>query len=222
MGAWWDEWGRGPLLAAGSAHAGWDAVRGEEPAYLFLASGLLALVYEFASPGVGVAGAIGIVLLAFGFVALDSLRFDAVGLTLILGAGVLFAGGILLPWAGPLALVGTVALLLGGALLFPGAGVHPGVLWPAALAAGGGALLAGRIARRARRTPPASGSRALIGREAVVRRASDATGQVLLDGAWWTVRRADGPVAEGQRVRVVGATGLELKVDRVADEEESP
>ncbi|WP_257232341.1 NfeD family protein [Streptomyces sp. Rer75] len=54
---------------------------------------------------------------------------------------------------------------------------------------------------------------ALLGREAVVRRTGGGTGQVLLEGAWWTVRGRDAAVTEGQHVRVVDHDGLELIVE---------
>jgi membrane-bound serine protease (ClpP class) len=50
-------------------------------------------------------------------------------------------------------------------------------------------------------------------REIHVRTSDGPTGQVLLDGAWWTVRSRGAPLAPGQRVRVVDLDGLELIVD---------
>ncbi|MGK5533909.1 NfeD family protein [Streptomyces sp. URMC 129] len=102
------------------------------------------------------------------------------------------------------------------------------VLVAAALAAvAAGLLRAGRLTRRAFLTRPTTGREALVGREAVVRRARGGTGQVLLEGAWWTVRGRDAPVREGRRVRVVGQEGLDLLVEDAENaggvtEEESP
>ncbi|MDT0344882.1 NfeD family protein [Streptomyces litchfieldiae] len=190
-----------------------------ELAYLFLAIGILAVVYELASPGVGVAGAAGVLLLAAGFVALGDLSVNPPALTLLLLAAVLCAAELITPWVGLFALAGTAALLATGVLLFRGEDtVDPAVLWSVAPVTGAGALLAGRLAVRARRSPPAAGAEALIGREAVVRRAEGGTGQVLLEGAWWTVRGRTGPVTEGRRVRVVGREGLELIVDSAEEE----
>jgi membrane-bound serine protease (ClpP class) len=84
---------------------------------------------------------------------------------------------------------------------------------------GGGSVLAGRLAWRARRAPSVTGREGLLGRQATVRTAEGATGQVLLDGAWWTVRSRDAALQPDQVVRVVDLDGLNLVVDPVDPEE---
>lgn len=207
-------------VAGGQELGALDALRqalaSPELAYLLLALGALALVYEVASPGVGVAGAAGLVLLALGFVGLSALPFRAPGLLLLLLATVLFVAEVLVWGVGVFAAGGTVALLCAGALLFRGGeSVSGGVLWPVALAVGAGALAAGRLAARVRKRPPSTGWHTLLGREAEVRGtegAADGGARVRLEGAWWSVRGRDGPVSEGQRVRVVAHEGLALVV----------
>lgn len=185
-----------------------------ELAFLFLSIGTLAVIYELASPGVGVGGVIGVVLLVLGFVALSVLPFNVAGLLLLFLAAALFAAEVLTPGVGVFAAGGAVALVFAGILLFRGElGVDPAVLWPTAVAVGGGAVLAGRLAWRARRAPATTGHEGLLGRVAVVRRVEGETGQMFLDGAWWAVRGRTAPVAAGQRVRVVEVAGLELLVD---------
>ncbi|MER5209586.1 nodulation protein NfeD [Streptomyces sp. NPDC002838] len=185
-----------------------------ELAYLFLSIGTLAVIYELASPGMGVGGVLGVVLLVLGFVALSVLPFNVGGLLLLALAAALFVAEVLTPGVGVFAAGGTVSLLFAGVLMFRGeVGVDPAVLWPTALVVGGGSVLAGRLAWRARRAPATTGHQALLGRDAVVRHAEGGTGQVLLEGAWWTVRGRDAPVAEGQHVRVVDHDGLELVVE---------
>jgi membrane-bound serine protease (ClpP class) len=191
-----------------------------ELAFLFLSIGTLAVIYELASPGMGFAGITGVILLVLGFVGLSVLPFNAAGLLLLVLAAALFIGEVLTPGVGVFAAGGTVSLLLSGIFLFRGElGVDPAVLWPTALVVGGGSLLAGRLAWRARRAPATTGQEALIGREAVALRIEGGTGQVLLDGAWWTVRGRDAPVTEGQHIRVVGQDGLDLIVERVEPRE---
>ncbi|UGY93391.1 NfeD family protein [Streptomyces gobiensis] len=186
-----------------------------ELAFLFLSIGTLAIIYELANPGMGFGGIAGALLLILGFIALSVLPFNIAGLLLLLLAAALFIGEVITPGVGIFATGGTVSLLLAGIFLFRGElGVNPAVLWPTALVVGGGTLLAGRLAWRARRSPPTGGPEALVGLEAVVRRTSGTTGQVFLDGAWWEVRGQDDmPVAEGQNVRVVGLDGLTLVVE---------
>jgi membrane-bound serine protease (ClpP class) len=184
-----------------------------ELAFLFLSIGTLALLFELATPGMGFAGILGVILLVLGFVGLAVLPFNAGGLLLLLLAAALFATEVLTPGVGVFAAGGAVSLVLAGIFLFRGeVRVDPAVLWPTAVVVGGGALLAGRLAWRARRAPVTTGPELLAGREAVVRRVTDGTGQVLLEGAWWTVRGRDAPLRKGQRVRVVGQEDLKLTV----------
>jgi membrane-bound serine protease (ClpP class) len=183
-------------------------------AFLFLSLGTLAIIYELANPGVGFGGIAGAIFLLLGFFALSVLPINLVGLLLLALAAALFVTELFVPGVGVFAAGGTAALVLGGLFLFDGAvGVDPVVLIPVALVVGGGSVLAGRLAWRARRGPSVSGREALLGRQVTVRTADGATGQVLLDGAWWTVRSRGAPLTPGQTVRIVDLDGLELIVD---------
>jgi membrane-bound serine protease (ClpP class) len=189
-------------------------------AFLFLSLGTLAIVYELANPGVGFGGIAGAIFLILGFFALSVLPINLVGLLLLALAAALFVAELFVPGVGVFAAGGTVALVLGGLFLFEGSvRIDPAVLVPVALVVGGGSVLAGRLAWRARRAPSVTGREGLLGRQATVRTADGATGQVLLDGAWWTVRSRDADLAPGQVVRVVGLDGLNLVVDPVNPEE---
>jgi membrane-bound serine protease (ClpP class) len=114
---------------------------------------------------------------------------------------------------------GTVALVLGGLFLFDGAvRIDPAVLVPVALVVGGGSVLAGRLAWRARRAPSVSGREGLLGRQVTVRTVDGPIGQVLLDGAWWTARSRNAPLAPGETVQVIDLDGLELIVEPTKEE----
>jgi membrane-bound serine protease (ClpP class) len=184
-------------------------------AFLFLSIGTLGVIYELASPGMGLGGVIGAVLLVLGFVSLSVLPVNLAGLLLLALAAALFVAELFAPGVGVFAGGGTIALLLGGLLLFDGPlAVAMPVLWPVALVVGGGTVLAGRLAWRARRTPSVTGSEGLVGRHAVVHDVDKTGGaNLLLDGAWWRARAADGPLRPGQNVRVVGLDGLDLLVE---------
>jgi membrane-bound serine protease (ClpP class) len=184
-------------------------------AFLFLSIGTLAVIYELASPGMGLGGVIGAVLLILAFVSLSVLPVNLAGLLLLALAAALFVAELFAPGIGVFAGGGTIALLLAGLLLFDGPiAVAMPVLWPVALVVGGGAVLAGRLAWRARRTPSVTGAGGLIGRRAVVHDvAAGDNASVRLDGAWWRARRRDGPLVAGQTVRVVELDGLDLVVE---------
>jgi membrane-bound serine protease (ClpP class) len=183
-------------------------------AFLFLSLGTLAIIYELANPGIGFGGIAGAIFLLLGFFALSVLPINLVGVLLLALAAALFIAELFVPGVGVFAAGGTVALILGGLFLFDGAvRIDPVVLVPVALVVGGGSVLAGRMAWRARRAPSVSGREGLLGRHAVVRTADGLIGQVLLDGAWWTVRSRNAPLTPGERVRVVDLDGLELIVE---------
>ena len=183
-------------------------------AFLFLSLGTLAIIYELANPGIGFGGIAGAIFLLLGFFALSVLPINLVGVLLLALAAALFIAELFVPGVGVFAAGGTVALVLAGLFLFDGADrVDPAVLVPAALVVGGGSVLAGRLAWRARRAPSVSGREALLGRQVTVRTADGPVGQVQLDGAWWTARSRNAPLAPGQTVRVVDLDGLELIVD---------
>jgi membrane-bound serine protease (ClpP class) len=183
-------------------------------AFLFLSLGTLAIIYELANPGVGFGGIAGAIFLLLGFFALSVLPINLVGVLLLGLAAALFVAELFAPGVGVFAAGGTVALVLGGLFLFDGAvRIDPAVLVPVALVVGGGSVVAGRLAWRARRAPSVTGRQGLLGRQVTVRTADGPIGQVLLDGAWWTARSRTGPLAPGQSVRVVDLDGLELIVD---------
>ena len=88
------------------------------------------------------------------------------------------------------------------------------MLLPTAAVVGGGSLLAGRLAWRARGAPPVSGPHTLIGATATVSAIGD-TARIRLQGAWWNVRDPGGDLRNGQSVRVVDRDGLTLIVEPI-------
>lgn len=188
-------------------------------AFLFLSIGTLALIYELATPGMGLGGVTGAILLILGFFALSVLPVNAAGIALLVLAGALFAAEVFTPGIGVFATGGTVALLVSGLFLFEddAVRVNPGVLLPTALVVGGGSLLAGRLAWRARKNPPLSGLQTLLGATATVNAAAGNTGRIRVQGAWWNVRSADADLHDGQPVRVTDVQGLTLKVEPAND-----
>jgi membrane-bound serine protease (ClpP class) len=187
-------------------------------AFLFVSLGTLAVIYEVANPGLGLAGIIGVILLILGFFALSVLPITVAGAALLVLAAGLFIGELFVPGIGVLAAGGTLSLIVGGLLLFEDPfGIRPIVLWPVGLVMGGGVVLAGRLTWRARRAPAASGAEALVGRETVVATGGGRTGQAFVEGAWWRIRSRSEDLIEGRSVTVVATEGLELIVETKED-----
>lgn len=186
-------------------------------AFLFLSLGTLALVAELASPGIGVGGVAGVILLLLGLAALAVLPVNVAGVLLMGLAVALFVAELLAPGIGLAALGGAVALVLGGLFLaddVPGRELRLAVVLPVAVFVGGGVVVAGRFAARSRRTPSAlTGIGRFVGREVVVGRADGRRGQALVEGTWWRLRSNGPDLSAGERVRIVAVDGLDLVVE---------
>jgi membrane-bound serine protease (ClpP class) len=194
-------------------------------AFLFISIGTLAIIYELANPGVGAGGITGAILLLLAFTALSVLPVNAVGVILLVLAGVLFAAELFVPGIGVFAAGGTVALVLGGLFLFRGPmGVDPAAVLPVALLVGAGALALGRVAWRTRRLIGVSGTEAIVGARGVVKAIDGDDVQVFVQGSWWGARAPSGPLRPGQEIRVTEMDGLRLIVepDEVPEPQDRP
>lgn len=190
--------------------------------FLFFSLGTLAIVYELASPGIGVGGVLGAILLVLALFATAVLPVTAAGLALLGVALALFAAELYAPGVGIAAAGGTVALVLAGVFLFrgtPGIGVGVGVLVPVAVLMFASVVLAGRLVVKARFGKVAIGQGHYDGMEATVKRVDGKRGQAMVDGAWWKIVSAGRDLVEGERVRVVGQKDLELQVEPVEGRE---
>jgi len=184
-------------------------------AYLLLLVGLLLIVFEFFTAGVGLAGGVGAASLVLAAYGLWVLPTSGPGLALIglgvVGLAVDVQSGAPRAWT----VIGTVALLVGSWRLFPDGLALP---WLTIVVVVGGsvlAMVAGMASMlRARFSTPT------IGRESMVGRMGEATtgiapeGMVRLGGALWRARtnRAT-PITLGDPVRVVAIDGLLLEVE---------
>ncbi len=184
-------------------------------AYLLLVIGLLLVVFEFFTAGVGVAGitgAVSFMLAAYGLAVLPTSVFGLALVALgVLGYAIDVQAGAPRAWTG----IGTVSFLVGSWRLFPGE-LRVSLL-VIALVTGGVALfmLSGMTAMlRARFSTPTIGRESMIGQMGQATTGIDPEGMVDLRGGAWRARtnRAT-PIPEGERVRVVAIDGLLLEVE---------
>lgn len=199
-------------------------------AFLLLSLGTLGIIYELASPGVGIAGVAGATMLLLALFALAVLPVNVVGIVLLVLSMALFVAEVLAPGFVGFAAGGALLLALSGVFLFderPGLEVSLVVVLPVAIVMGGAVVVAGRLAWRTRHAPPSfGGAELLVDRTVVVHTDDGRTGQAFVEGAWWTVRPVAGELADGTTVRVVDVDGLVLltapEPDPVPETEESP
>jgi membrane-bound serine protease (ClpP class) len=188
--------------------------------FLLLTLGTLGLIYELATPGVGVAGSVGAVALVLALFSLAVLPVSAVGVLLLVLAVALFVAEALAPGVAGFAFGGAVVLILAGLFLFNGAegiSVDPAAVIPLAVVLFAGAVLAGRLVARTRRLPSTTtGADVLRGRTVTLETADGATGRTFTEGTWWSVRSTGTPLVPGAPVTVVGLDGLTLLVQPAA------
>ncbi|HVM34092.1 MAG TPA: nodulation protein NfeD [Actinomycetota bacterium] len=186
-------------------------------AFLFMSLGTLGIMYEIASPGIGVGGILGAILVLLGLFSVSVLPVNAVGLLLLALAAGLFLAELFAPGVGVAAAGGTIALVLSGVFLFrdtPGFGVSLAVVTPVAVVVGGAVVLAGRLAVRSRGSvSTTTGPGLFTDRLVTVRHSEGTRGQTFVEGAWWNLRSSGRELVEGDEVRVVGVEGLDLVVE---------
>jgi membrane-bound serine protease (ClpP class) len=199
-------------------------------AFLLLTVGTLGLIYELATPGIGVAGVTGAIALLLALFSLSVLPVNVVGLLLLAVAAALFVAELFAPGVAGFAFGGAVVLVLAAVFLFDdaeGVAVDPAAALPTAVVAAVAALLAGRLVVRTRRMPSTStGADVFTGRTVTVREADGPTGRTFTEGAWWSVRSTGSPLRPGVQARVVALDGLVMLVDPLGhdkgSDDESP
>jgi membrane-bound serine protease (ClpP class) len=155
--------------------------------------------------------------MVLGFLGFGVLPVETAGLVLIALALVMFALELVVP-SGFLGGGGVVALILGGIIAFRGT---PAEFQPSRLLLGVlGLLIVGMFASlavgvaRMRKMNVAIGAAALVGKVAVARTPLTPEGLVFVQGERWQAALDRGTAQPGDRVRIVGADGLRLKVHK--------
>lgn len=190
--------------------------------YVLLLGGVLAIILEAFSPGVGAAGVFGAVALVLGLYGSSQLPVGAAGVILLLLAVGLLIAEAQVAGFGVFGAAGVAALVAGGLLLFDTDSDVFAVSVPIAAASGvlmgGFVLFAVSKAMAARRAPARSGAEDLIGGLASVRSTLDPDGLVYIQGALWRARLAErestsaASAVVGSSVRIDAVHGLTLIV----------
>lgn len=185
-------------------------------AYLLLILGFWALVFELSQPGIGVAGAAGVVALVMSFYALAVLPVSLAGLMLVVLGLIFFTIDVFTAGLGVWTVGGTLSLLAGSILLF--GGVAPAIEvspWVIGIVVAGSFLFFGfamTVAMRGRRRAALTGSEGMIGLSGEARSDLSPEGQAWVKGALWRARALNGPIRSGSRIRVRRVDGLLLIV----------
>lgn len=186
-------------------------------AAILLTIGLNAILFELSNPGGYVAGLIGVVCLLLAFYALGTLNANWAGLGFVGLAFVLFVLDIKAPTHGALTAGGIASFVFGAYLLFNTPELTVPWMTIIGLALATAAFFAFAIGKAlaAQRRRPTTGMEGMQGQAGEVRQALTPEGMVLVEGELWTAVSESGPVAEGERVVVVGREGFRLRVKKV-------
>lgn len=185
-------------------------------AYLLLVLGFWALVFELSQPGVGVAGAAGVVSMVLAGYAFAVLPVNIAGLILVVLGLVFFTIDVFTAGLGVWTAGGTLALLGGSILLF--GGVAPAIEvspWVIGIVVVSSFLFFGfamTVALRGRKRAALTGSEGMVGLAGEARSDLSPEGQAWVKGAIWRARALNGPIQSGSRIRVKRVDGLLLIV----------
>jgi membrane-bound serine protease (ClpP class) len=204
-----------------------DALADPTIASLLLTIGVLGILYELSSPGIGLGGIVGVTSLLLGLVAMSALPIKLGGSLLILAGFVAIALEVKTPTHGILGFGGVLAVILGAFILVDEAryfGAPQRVDWrifaPVAAVLAGSFLALATIATRSLKSPLQSGVEALQGVHGIVKihlvtKGGEFAGSVFVDGARWQAVSSS-EIGEGEAVEVVEVLShpLRLRVKR--------
>lgn len=185
-------------------------------AYILMLLGFYGLFFELTSPGAIFPGVIGAVCLILAFYSFQAIPVNYAGLLLIIVGIVLFILEIKVTSYGLLTIGGVVSLVLGSLMLFdtlPFLKLSLTVIIPSALLTALFFIITIRLAYRAQRSRPVTGSEGLIGLEG--RAKTEITpegGMVFVHGELWFAFSA-APIHKGARIIVREVKGLSVKVE---------
>ena len=204
----------------------WDrllhAVTTPTAALFLILLGTFGLIFEIYNPGIGIAAALGAVLLALGFYAVDVLPTNWWALLVIYAAIAALVYDVHVAGFGIFTVGGIAALVVGAAVLFPGENpaldYDPVVLVGAALLAIVFFVSVMTAALRVRLRRPISESEGIIGSIAEAQTDIAPEGTVLTNGTLWRARTMEVGIAAGAKVEVKATEGLVLLVEPLHEE----
>lgn len=189
-------------------------------AYILMMIGLVGLYFELSNPGAIFPGVIGGICLILAFFAFRSLPVNYAGVLLILLGVILFIVEIKVPSYGLLTVGGVISLALGSIMLFespfPYLRASLAVIIPTVAVTAGFFIFAVTMTVKAHMAKPATGREGLVGEagKAATRLAPE--GKVFVHGELWNAY-TEGTIEEGEKIRVLSAEGLNLKVEKLPE-----
>ena len=192
-------------------------------AYILMSLGILGIIYEFSQPGLGISGAVGVLLLMLGLYALSVLPINYAGLGLIILAVVLFVVDILMGLGGIPSIAGVISLIIGSFLLINTDAPYLRIAWSLIISVSvvisGFLIIVVRAVYKAHRAQPVTGMDGIIGETGVSSSVLTPVGQVKIYGEIWSAESVDGNrINKNKKVRIESIEGLTLKVKEISED----
>ncbi|MBI5739662.1 MAG: nodulation protein NfeD [Nitrospirae bacterium] len=195
-----------------------DFISDPNVAYLLMLLGFYGIFFEMTNPGAIFPGVFGAISLILAFYSFQTLPVNYAGLLLILLAIILFILEIKITSYGVLSIGGIISMLIGSLMLFesplPFFKLSLNVILPAVLITALFFILTIRLALKAYRQRPVTGSEGLVGLEGRARTDVYRDGLVFVHGEIWKAY-SDEPVGAGEKIVVEKMENLKLKVRRL-------
>jgi membrane-bound serine protease (ClpP class) len=191
--------------------------------FSLLSIGILAILFEIASPGGWVSGFFGVVCILVSTYGVGLLPVNWFGTLFMVTAFVLFILDIKAPTHGALTAAGVASFIVGGLVLFnsPGTPEFQRVSVPLVVGMGVfiGLIFFGILlfALSAQNRPIQTGAESLVGKTGTARTFEGDAGQVQVESELWSAERSrdSDPIGKGDPVEVVEVKGLRLRVKKI-------
>jgi membrane-bound serine protease (ClpP class) len=196
-----------------------SAIARPEVLFLLLLGALAGIGAELSHPGLLLPGIVGVFCLILFLFASQVIPVNGAGVLLILLAVALFAAEVKVTSYGLLTVGGIVAMIMGAMMLVDAPiRISLAALLPAVVLMALATILLVRLVVQSQRRRPLTGPDGMVGIRGTAGTALAPEGWVIVAGEHWRAV-ADGPVAEGQAVRVKAVEGLRLHVTPLKAEE---
>ncbi|MEW6482324.1 MAG: nodulation protein NfeD [bacterium] len=188
-------------------------------AYIFLILGIYGLIYEFASPGIGLGAILGSIFLIMAFFGLSNLSINLAGLLLILLGFTLLIAEIKAQTPGVFLLGGGVALTLGSFMLIdssfsPEVAISHSLILSISITTVVLFFILITLGIKAQFRKVKTGSKGMIGNRGKATTQIQKEGMVFVDGELWKARSEE-EIEKDTEIEVVAIEGLVLKVKKV-------
>ena len=190
-------------------------------AYILLILGFYGLFFELSNPGSIFPGVVGGICIILAFFAFRVLPVNYAGVLLILLAIVLFILEVRITSYGLLSMGGIVSMFIGSMMLIDSTEpfayifrISWQVIFPAVLVTAGFFIFGLILVIKAHRKKAITGKEGLMGAIGVCKTEINPEGKIFVHGEFWN-SISEEVIQPNEKVRVVGADGLTLKVEKL-------